>query len=87
MKRKFSIAIICTSIVVILISAYSYYTIDFTQETEPSSKFDERGTPKRGAIIYQANAILSRNQDGSWSVDSKEQTRLNVWTEGSGDFR
>jgi hypothetical protein len=28
-----------------------------------------------------------RNSDGSWSVDSKGQTRLNVWTEGSGNFR
>jgi hypothetical protein len=36
---------------------------------------------------FDANANLTRNQDGSWSVDSKEQTRLNVWTKGSGDFR
>src|ERR671918_1345561 len=38
-------------------------------------------------VRFDANANLSRNQDGSWSVDSKEQTRLNVWTGGSGDFR
>jgi hypothetical protein len=23
----------------------------------------------------------------AWSVDSNEQTRLNIWTKGSGDFR
>ena len=37
-------------------------------------------------VRFDANANLSRNQDGSWSVDSKEQTRLSVWTEGSGDL-
>jgi hypothetical protein len=32
MKRKFSLAIICLSIViVVIISAYIYYAIDFTQ--------------------------------------------------------
>lgn len=36
---------------------------------------------------FDANANLTRNQDGSWSVDSEEKTRLNVWTKGSGDFR
>jgi hypothetical protein len=36
---------------------------------------------------FDPNANLSRNEDGSWSVDSKEQTRLNVWTKGSGNFR
>src|ERR671910_314104 len=36
---------------------------------------------------FNANANLTRNRDGTWSVDSKEQTRLNVWTKGSGDFR
>jgi hypothetical protein len=36
---------------------------------------------------FDANANLTRNQDGTWSVDSKEQTRLNIWTNGSGDFR
>jgi hypothetical protein len=99
MKRKLSIAIICTSTVVVIISAYSYYAIDFTKETEPSSNVDDRAKTKRGAIIYQTkiggdewfmdsnlqndvrfdtNANLSRNQDASWSVDSKEHTRLNV---------
>jgi hypothetical protein len=37
--------------------------------------------------IFDANANLTRNRDGSWSVDSKEHTRLDVWTKGSGDFR
>jgi hypothetical protein len=36
---------------------------------------------------FDPNANLSRNGDGSWSVDSKGQTRLNVWTKGSGNFR
>lgn len=36
---------------------------------------------------FDANANLTRNRDGTWSVDSNEQTRLNVWTKGSGDFR
>jgi hypothetical protein len=36
---------------------------------------------------FDANANLTRNVDGSWSVDSKGQTRLNVWTRGSGNFR
>jgi hypothetical protein len=36
---------------------------------------------------FDPNAQLMRNSDGSWSVDSKGQTRLNVWTEGSGNFR
>ena len=36
---------------------------------------------------FDANANLTRNQDGSWSVDPEENTRLNVWTKGSGDFR
>jgi hypothetical protein len=37
---------------------------------------------------FDANANLTKNPDGaSWSVDSKEQTRLNVWTKGSGNFR
>ena len=36
---------------------------------------------------FEGNANLSRNSDGTWSVDSKEQTRLNVWTRDSGDFR
>jgi hypothetical protein len=37
---------------------------------------------------FDANANLTKNPDGaSWSVDSKEQTRLNIWTKGSGDFR
>lgn len=36
---------------------------------------------------FDPNANLSRNGDGSWSVDSKGQTRLSVWTKGSGDFR
>ena len=107
MKRKFSLAIICISIViVIIISAYIYYAIDFTQT--PSRIVDDRAEIKRGVMIYQtkiggdewfmdsnlqndvrfdANANLSRNQDGSWSVDSKEQTRLNVWSKGSEEFR
>jgi hypothetical protein len=107
MKRKFLVTMICTSIVVaITISTYSYYTIDFTAETESSSRVEDRA--KGGAMIYptkiggdewfmdsnlqndvrlDANANLSRNQDGSWSVDSKEQTRINVWSTGSGEFR
>ena len=107
MKRKFSLAIICISIViVIIISAYIYYAIDFTQT--PSRIVDDRAEIKRGVMIYQtkiggdewvmdsnlqndirfdANANLSANQDGSWSVDSKEQTRLNVWSKGSEEFR
>jgi hypothetical protein len=36
---------------------------------------------------FDANANLTRNKDGTWSVDSKEQTRLNIWTNDSGDFR
>jgi hypothetical protein len=36
---------------------------------------------------FDPNANLSRHGDGSWSVDSKGQTRLNVWTKGSGNFR
>jgi len=36
---------------------------------------------------FDPNAKLTRNSDGSWSVDSKGQTRLNVWTKGSGNFR
>jgi hypothetical protein len=36
---------------------------------------------------FDPNANLSRNGDGSWSIDSKGQTRLNVWTKGSGNFR
>jgi hypothetical protein len=31
---------------------------------------------------FDANANLTGNVDGSWSVDSKGQTRLNVWTKG-----
>lgn len=27
---------------------------------------------------FDANANLTRNRDGTWSVDSKEQTRLNI---------
>ncbi len=34
---------------------------------------DERFDPK---------ANLTRNSDGSWSVDSKEHTRLSVWKRG-----
>jgi hypothetical protein len=107
MKRNFSLAIICISIVVvIIISAYTYYAIDFTQM--PSRIVDDRAETKEGVMIYQtkiggdewfmdsnlqndvrfdANANLSTNQDGSWSVDSKEQTRLNVWSKGSEEFR
>jgi hypothetical protein len=33
---------------------------------------------------FDPNAQLMRNSNGSWSVDSKGQTRLNVWTKGSG---
>jgi hypothetical protein len=36
---------------------------------------------------FEANANLTKNQDGSWSVDSNENSRLDVWTKGSGDFR
>jgi hypothetical protein len=36
---------------------------------------------------FNANANLTRNRDGTLSVDSKEQTRLNVRTKGSDDFR
>jgi hypothetical protein len=36
---------------------------------------------------FDANANLSRNEDGTWSVDSNQQSRLNIWTNGSGDFR
>jgi hypothetical protein len=36
---------------------------------------------------FDPNDKLMRNSDGSWSVDSKGQTRLNVWTSGSGNFR
>ena len=36
---------------------------------------------------FDANANLTKNQDGSWSVDSKEHSRLDVWTKGSGDSR
>jgi hypothetical protein len=36
---------------------------------------------------FDANANLTKNQDGSWSVDSKERSRLDVWTKDSGDFR
>jgi hypothetical protein len=36
---------------------------------------------------FDANANLSKNQDGSWSVNSSEHTTLNIWTGGSGDFR
>ncbi|MFZ0265731.1 MAG: hypothetical protein WAL42_11660 [Nitrososphaeraceae archaeon] len=36
---------------------------------------------------FDANANLTRNVDGSWSVDSKEHSQLNIWTNGSGNFR
>jgi len=36
---------------------------------------------------FDPNAKLTQNSDGSWSVDSRGQTRLNVWTRGSGNFR
>ena len=36
---------------------------------------------------FDANANLTRNVDGSWSVDSKEHSQLNIWTKGSGNFR
>jgi hypothetical protein len=36
---------------------------------------------------FDANANLSKSQDGSWSVNSTGQTTLNIWTRGSGDFR
>ena len=36
---------------------------------------------------FDPNAKLIQNSDGSRSVDSKGQTRLNVWTRGSGNFR
>jgi hypothetical protein len=36
---------------------------------------------------FDANANITKNPDGSsWCIDSKEQTWLNVWTKGSGDF-
>jgi hypothetical protein len=59
MKRKFSTTIICTSIVVVVfISAYSYYTIDFTKETESSSNVDDRAKTKGGIIIYKTMSGL-----------------------------
>jgi hypothetical protein len=36
---------------------------------------------------FDTSANLSRNQDGSWSVNSTGQTTLNIWTRGSDDFR
>jgi hypothetical protein len=45
--------------------------------------YEELNKDKR----FDANANLIRNRDGSWSVDSKKHTRLDVWTKGSGDFR
>jgi hypothetical protein len=36
---------------------------------------------------FVANANLTKNVDGSWSVDSKEHSQLNIWTKGSGNFR
>ena len=36
---------------------------------------------------FEANANLSENQDGSWSVNSTGQITLNIWTNSSGDFR
>jgi hypothetical protein len=36
---------------------------------------------------FDASANLSRNQDGSWSVNSTGQATLNIWTRDSGDFR
>ena len=35
---------------------------------------------------FDASANLSKNQDGTWSVNSTGQTTLNIWTRGSGDF-
>ena len=36
---------------------------------------------------FDTNANLTRNVDGSWSVDSKEHSQLNIWTNGSDNFR
>jgi hypothetical protein len=36
---------------------------------------------------FDANANLTKNQDGSWSVNSSGQTTLNIWSNDSGDFR
>ena len=36
---------------------------------------------------FDPNAELTKNSDGSWSVNSNEQTRLKVWTRDSGNFR
>ena len=36
---------------------------------------------------FDTNANLTRNVDGSWSVDSTEHSQLNIWTNGSGNFR
>jgi hypothetical protein len=36
---------------------------------------------------FDANANLTKNQDGSWSVNSKEHSRLDVWTKDSSNFR
>ena len=36
---------------------------------------------------FDANDNLSKNEEGSWSVNSTGQTTLNIWTRGSGDFR
>jgi hypothetical protein len=36
---------------------------------------------------FDANANISKNQDGSRSVNSTAQTTLNIWTRDSGDFR
>jgi hypothetical protein len=36
---------------------------------------------------FDPNAELTKNSDGSWSIDSNGQTRLRVWTMDSDNFR
>jgi|GEM_PF-1794178 hypothetical protein len=36
---------------------------------------------------FDASAYLSRNRDGSWSVNSTGQATLNIWTSDSDNFR
>jgi hypothetical protein len=64
---------------------YYNYNIQLTvpRPTLPPSAIE---IVTKKAIQYTRLNYMA-NSDGSWSVDLKGQTRLNVWTRGSGNFR
>jgi hypothetical protein len=96
------VIILVLSVGIIVAAIYNYYIMDLTRpEDRVETKVGMIYQTKIGGDEwfmdsnklkedkrFDANANLTKNPDGSsWSVDSEEQTRLNVWTKGSGDFR